>query len=110
MYSIWATSGPPNRLLLTGAIRSASFIAIQSRDLREHALAVDHILDTLLVPDGPRAECPELNHVPARGSAHRSSERSKSEMPKRCFGRSFLSISTQTYNPASQGRQPKPGQ
>jgi hypothetical protein len=71
---------------------------------------VDHILDTCLSLPEPVLHAPSLNHGPARGSAHRSSERSRSGMPKRCFGRSILSISTHTHNPASQGQQPTQGE
>src|ERR1700745_2353496 len=71
----------------------------------QHALAVDHVLDTLIVPAGTGAASPEPEPW-AGQEAPRTGPRkaSRSGMPKRCFGRSFLSISTHTRNPESQGR------
>jgi hypothetical protein len=51
----------------------------------QHALPIDHILDALLVPAGTRVAAPNLNHGPARGSAHRSSERIQIRNAKEVF-------------------------
>jgi hypothetical protein len=51
-----------------------------------------------------------LNHGPARGTAHRSSERSRSGMPNSVLGYRFCRSARTPINPASQGRQPTPGE
>ena len=110
----------PNLAIAIADKRSARFADIANNRLQlveydpkifwreQHALAVDHILDTLLVPAGTRAACPEPEPWAGQRLGAQVLGKSRSGTPKRCFRRSFLSISTHTRNQASHGRQPTP--
>ena len=111
-----------NPLIAIADKRSARFADIPNNRLqlieydakifwqKQHALAVGHILDTLLVPAGTRAACAEPEPWAGQTLAAQVIGKVQIRNTKEVFlGDRFCRSAPHTHNPASQGSNKRPG-